>query len=67
MSDSEKENEEELLVKKNNLHDPSFKGYPVSKDLENGPCEDRHCTDLFCCLIFVLNIIGIVYVSMLSF
>jgi len=38
------------------MRDPDYKGddFEIDKELENGPLEDRKCTDVFCCLFFVL-------------
>lgn len=33
----------------------------------NGPVEDRSCTDIICCLIFVAFIGGIIYVTSVAF
>ena len=36
---------------------------PDFKDVENGPLDEsnRECRDVFCCLIFILNICGMIY------
>ncbi|XP_065646897.1 choline transporter-like protein 4 isoform X2 [Hydra vulgaris] len=42
---------------KSKAHDPSF----------NGPIKNRSCTDIICCLIFVLYIVGMLIVGFLAF
>jgi solute carrier family 44 (choline transporter-like protein), member 2/4/5 len=45
--------------KSNNKHlDPNYKGEELPDELENGPIENRKCTDVLCCLIFIGFIIA---------
>ena len=45
-----------------NLKQPEKNTLPTDK-LSNGPVEDRSCTDILCCLIFVAFIVGMVGTS----
>ena len=42
------------------LKDKNYKGedFFVKKELGSGPFNDRKCTDVFCCLIFTVFVIG---------
>ncbi|XP_032241921.2 choline transporter-like protein 4 isoform X2 [Nematostella vectensis] len=48
---------DEVDLGKKRSHDPEFKG----------PIEDRSCTDIICCLIFVAYIVGMVVVGIVAF
>ena len=38
----------------NKEHDDNeYKGEPLDEELENGPMENRSCTDILCCLLFI--------------
>ena len=38
--------------------DPDYKGEELPDEIENGPVENRKCTDVLCCLIFLAFIIA---------
>lgn len=42
-----------------NKRDPNYKGKPTSKKLNDGPVEERKCTDVFCFLLFVVFWVGV--------
>ncbi|XP_020916237.1 choline transporter-like protein 4 isoform X2 [Exaiptasia diaphana] len=48
---------DEIDLGKKRSHDPEFKG----------PIEDRSCTDIICCLLFVGYIVGMVIVGIVAF
>ncbi|XP_031574217.1 choline transporter-like protein 4 isoform X2 [Actinia tenebrosa] len=48
---------DEVDLGKKRSHDPAFKG----------PIEDRSCTDIICCILFVAYIIGMVVVGIIAF
>ncbi len=35
------------------LKDETYEGEPTDEKYAEGPLEERHCTDILCCLIFV--------------
>ncbi len=41
------------------LKDPNYKGEPVNPKLENGPVEERSCTDMICCCSFIIFVCGL--------
>ena len=47
--------------------DPKYHGEQLDERYGNGPEESRSCTDIFCCMLFVLLIGGVVYVAVLAF
>ena len=47
--------------------DPNYKGEPCNKELANGPIEERGCTDILCCLLFIACLVGMVIVSVVAF
>ena len=50
---------------KANYSDPNYEGEAVDESLAGGPDEvARHCTDVFCCMIFVAFIVSLVYVML---
>ncbi len=51
----------------NELYNPDYKGEPVDPELINGPFEKRGCTDIICCVIFILFWVGQVYIAMEGF
>ena len=46
---------------------PGFEVVPPDSRLENGPIGERGCTDCICCLIFVVFVIGMFYISIYAF
>lgn len=42
---------------------PNFEVSPRDERLENGPIEERGCTDILCCIVFILYWIGLVIVG----
>jgi len=36
----------------------------VDERLDNGPIEDRHCTDIFCCLLFIAGVGALLYIAL---
>ena len=42
------------------LKDKNYKGedFQIKKELGGGPFADRKCTDVLCCLIFTLFVLG---------
>lgn len=40
---------------------------PVDDRLENGPVEERSCTDILCCLIFIIFWVALVGIGLTSF
>jgi hypothetical protein len=42
-------------------------GEPPSQDLVNGPLEERNCTDILCCLLFIAGFIGMIAVGSIGF
>ena len=47
-----------------NYADPNYEGEPTSAKLAKGPVDDRHCTDILCCLIFCGFSVFLVTVAM---
>ena len=41
-----------------NHRNPDYKGEELPDELANGPVENRRCTDVFCCLIFIAFLIA---------
>ncbi len=41
------------------MSDPNYKGPDVNPKLENGPIEERGCTDIICCCVFLLFVAGL--------
>ena len=37
------------------------------KKLENGPIENRSCTDILCCLLFLASIAVMVYLTIIAY
>jgi len=37
--------------------DPTYKGEPCDEALKDGPIEKRHCTDMICCIIFIVYVV----------
>ena len=47
-----------------NYGDPNYQGEPTDVKLAQGPVEERHCTDILCCMIFVAYCVVMVYIAM---
>jgi len=47
-----------------NLGDPDYKGPPLDEELATGPTEERGCTDIICCFIFILFVLVLGYIFM---
>ena len=67
----DKENEE-TKERKNNYRnadysDPNYEGEPTDPALSEGPYEQRSCTDICCCLIFIAYCVGMGYVAQQGF
>ena len=43
------------------------KDQSLAVDISNGPCQDRGCTDILFCLLFIAFIVGMVVVAILGF
>ncbi len=41
------------------MKDPNYKGESVNPKLENGPIEERGCTDIICCCVFLIFVAGL--------
>ncbi|VDI21944.1 Hypothetical predicted protein, partial [Mytilus galloprovincialis] len=57
MGSKDKDHEEIELNGKRTKHNENFKG----------PIENRSCTDIICCLLFLVFILGLIAVSILGF
>ena len=51
----------------NKYMDKDYKGDKSSNLLKRGPLEERSCTDIICCVIFLLFIIGLLVISIIGF
>ena len=49
-----------------NYDDPNYEGEESDPKLAEGPFENRGCTDICCCLIFIAFLGGMGYVSSLA-
>jgi hypothetical protein len=49
-------------------NDPNYKGEPANAELQNGPLNSRYCcTDIFCSVLFIFYICGMVAVAIYAF
>lgn len=48
-------------------NDPEYKGNKPDENLRNGIIENRHCTDLLMCLLFIGLWVGMVIVASYSY
>ncbi len=48
------------------VHDLKDQGEKAPKELANGPFENRGCTDIICCLIFIAANAAFVYAFILG-
>ena len=46
------------------LSDPTYEGEKTDEKYKEGPVEDRHCTDILCCILFIGFCVGMVYIAM---
>ena len=49
----DEDNERNNNYKNADYSDPNYEGEPTDERLADGPLEERHCTDVLCCLIFI--------------
>ena len=47
--------------------DPEYKGEPLKDELLNGPCQNRGCTDILCCILFTSFILAWLIVGFYGF
>lgn len=51
----------------NKYLDPDYKGEKLPEELNNGPLENRRCTDCLCCIVFTAFVIAWVAVGIVGF
>lgn len=57
--------DEKPKSKREALKDPKYKGedYNVNQEIENGPIQNRKCTDVLCLLLFIMFLGGYIWIN----
>lgn len=61
--DSEETKSRKANYRNADYSDPNYEGEPTDDALKNGPYENRSCTDICCCIIFIAFCVGLGYVG----
>lgn len=48
------------------MQDASYIGERTPAQCRNGPIPDRSCTDFFCCILYVILIIAVIFLVLFS-
>ena len=53
--------------KDKDFQDPTYEGEPTDEKFAEGPLEDRHCTDILCCFIFIAFWFLMAYIAQIGY